>query len=139
MLNFCKIDTIFSIKIFIHSIKNVKNLWLMCWKILWLFLRTQKKWFLWLLQNLVYSWETISQLFFCCYNSAWVVSMTREKTKFLSQGNIHRSVQMKTRCIETTSRVIGHSHKWTYKIAKFSILFFKCWTFSICCLFFICK
>ena len=36
------------------------------------------------------------------------VSMTREKLKFLSLIIYHLSDSMKTRCIETTSRVIEH-------------------------------
>ena len=37
--------------------------------------------------------------------------MTREKPKFLSLIIYHRSSPMKTRCIETTSRVIEHKYR----------------------------
>ena len=61
-----------------------------------------------------------SQLFFCFVSSnAQSVSMTREKLKFLYHIIINRSRPMKTRCIETTSRVIEHHTRYMFRNAKF--------------------
>ena len=61
-----------------------------------------------------------SQLLFCFASIiARSVLMAREKPKFFYHITIHRCGSMKTRYIETTSRVIEHHRYRMSRIAKF--------------------